>query len=89
MLPVQERLKQDYADINLDNAYFQGYLGNSEVTNLLKSSFYRELIYVALTIPSSWHEINVARDSGNWPFNNNNPQRIAMIRCDWGESEKS
>lgn len=54
----------DYTDVDMQNAYYEGYTTNVEVTNLLVYNFKGELIHAALNFPGSWHDSRVANMSG-------------------------
>lgn len=54
----------DYQDEDLQNAYYEGYTGNVEVTNLLVFSFYGEIIHAGVNYPGSWHDNKVLIASG-------------------------
>lgn len=46
------------------NAYYEGYTGNVDVTNLLLYKFFDELILVAVKYSGSWHDIKLASQYG-------------------------
>lgn len=54
----------DYINTDIQNAYYEGYTGNVEVTNLLVYSFDGCLIHAALNFPGSWHDSRLANQSG-------------------------
>ena len=51
-------------DVNLQNAYFEGFTQQHEVTNLLAFNFKGEIIHAALNYPGSWHDSKLAYVSG-------------------------
>lgn len=56
-------------DGGLQNAYFQGYTGNVDVTNLLVLNFMGDLIFAGINFPGSRHDNNVPSQSGlPYPF---------------------
>ncbi len=54
----------DYTDPDLQNAYFEGYTQNVEVTNLFVWNFKGEIIHAAVNYPGSWHDNRLASASG-------------------------
>lgn len=54
----------DYTDPNLQNAYFEGFTQNIEVTNLFVWIFHGELIHTAVHFPGSWHDSKLSGASG-------------------------
>lgn len=54
----------DYDNSDLQNAYYEGYTGNVEVTNLLVFNFFGEVIHAAVNYPGSWHDSKLASVSG-------------------------
>ena len=54
----------DYTDTNLQNAYFEGYTQNVEVTNLFVWNFFGEIVHAAVNYPGSWHDTKLAGVSG-------------------------
>jgi len=54
----------DYTDPDLQNAYFEGFTQNVEVTNLFVWDFRGEIIHAALNFPGSWHDTKLAGVSG-------------------------
>ena len=58
-----------YVDSNLQNAFFEGFTQNEEITNLLVFNFFGELIHAAINFPGSWHDNRLASASGlYWPM---------------------
>ena len=58
----------NYTDSNLQNAYFEGFTQNEEVTNLFVFNFFGEIIHGAINFPGSWHDNRLAAASGlYWP----------------------
>lgn len=57
-----------FVDNDLQNAYFQKFTQEVEVTNLLVWNFKGEIIHAALNFPGSWHDSKLAYVSGlYWP----------------------
>eukprot|EP00171_Calliarthron_tuberculosum_P005428 IDg5428t1 len=54
----------DYVDADMQNAYYEGYTGNVEVTNLLVFNFFGEIIHAGVNFPGSWHDSKLAVLSG-------------------------
>ena len=54
----------DDTDIDLQNAYFEGFTQNVEVTNLFVWNFFGEIIHAAVNYPGSWHDKKLAGMSG-------------------------
>ncbi len=54
----------EYTDIDLQNAYFEGYTQCAEVTNLFVWNFYGEIIHAAVKFARGWHDIRPASASG-------------------------
>lgn len=53
-----------YTDCDMQNAYYEGYTGNVEVTNLLVFNFFGEIIHAGVNFPGSWHDSKLASLSG-------------------------
>lgn len=54
----------DYSDADLQNAYYEGYTGNVEVTNIFVFNFFGEIIHAGINYPGSWHDSKVVLASG-------------------------
>ena len=54
----------DYTDLDLQNAHFEGFTQNVEVTNLFLWSFFGEIIQAAVNYPGSWQDTKLAGMSG-------------------------
>jgi len=54
----------DYTDLNLQNAYFEGFSQGVEMTNLSVFNFFGELIHAAVNYPGSWYDTKLATASG-------------------------
>ena len=54
----------DFTDLELQNAYLEGYTQKVEVTNLFVWNFYGEIIHAAMNFPGSWHDSRLAYISG-------------------------
>ncbi len=54
----------DYTDVDTQNAYYEGYTQNVEVTNLFVWNLFGEIIHAGLNFPSSWHDSKIAFLSG-------------------------
>lgn len=54
----------DYTDSDLQNAFYEGYTGNTEITNIFVFNFKGELIHAAVNFPGSWHDSKVVLSSG-------------------------
>lgn len=54
----------DYCDPDTQNAYYEGYTTNIEVTNLLVFDFFGQIIHAGVNFPGSWHDARVAIQSG-------------------------
>lgn len=52
-----------YINLELQNAYSEGYTGSVEVTNLFVCNFFGELIHAAINFPGSWHDSKLAHAS--------------------------
>ena len=52
-----------YANLNLQNAYWEGFIQADEVTNLFLWNFFGECIHADLNYPSSWQDSNFAASS--------------------------
>lgn len=48
----------------MQNAYFEGYTQNVEVTNLFVRNVFGEIIHAAINFPRSWHDSKLANVSG-------------------------
>ena len=71
-----------YVDPELQNAFFEGFTQNEEVTNLLVFNFFGELIHAAVNFPGSWHDNRLASASGlYWPmlFDEMTPPGYAIL----------
>lgn len=53
-----------YSDSLMQNAFWQGYKQANEVINLFVWNFYGEIIYSPVNFPGSWHDYNIASESG-------------------------
>ena len=53
-----------FTDGNLQNAFYEGYTGNVEITNIFVFNFKGELIHSAVNFPGSWHDSKVVMASG-------------------------
>lgn len=54
----------DYSNKDVQNAYYEGYTGNVEVTNIFVFNFYGEIIHAGVNYPGSWHDSKVVVASG-------------------------
>lgn len=54
----------DFQNLDLHNAYFEGYKKQVEVTNLFLWNFKGELIHAAMNFSGSWHDSILATVSG-------------------------
>ena len=50
----------DYTDLDLKNAYFEGFTQNVEDTNLFVWNFFGEIIHAAINYLGSWHDTKLA-----------------------------
>lgn len=50
----------DYIDVDTQNAYYEGYSQNVEVTNLFVWNCFGEIIHAGLNFPGSWHDSRIA-----------------------------
>ena len=72
----------DYTDKNLQNAYYEGYTQNVEVTNLFVWNFFGEIIHAAVNYPGSWHDTKLAGASGLYDpklLDENTPPGFAIL----------
>ena len=53
---VERMLCADFIDPELQNAYFEGFTQNIEVTNLFAWNVHGELIHAAINFPGTWHD---------------------------------
>lgn len=53
----------DYEDKDLQNAFYEGYTGNLEVTNIFVFNFRGEIIHSGVKFPGSWHGSKVVLES--------------------------
>lgn len=49
----------DYEHPDLQNAYYEGYTGNVEVTCMFVFNFFGEIIHAGVNYPGSWHDKKV------------------------------
>ena len=54
----------DYTDVDLQNAYFEGFTQNVEVTNLFVRNFFGDIIHASVSYPDSCHDTQLAGMSG-------------------------
>lgn len=54
----------EFENVDLQNAYFEGYTEQVEVTNLFVWNFKGEIIHAAINFPGSWHDSKLATVSG-------------------------
>ena len=54
----------DYTNVDLQNAYFEGYTQEVQLTNLFVWKFFGEIIHAAINFPGSWHDNKLAGASG-------------------------
>lgn len=54
----------DYYDSDIHNAYYQGYTGNVEVSNLFVFNIFREVIHTGVNFSGRKHGIKLASTSG-------------------------
>lgn len=72
----------DYVDTDIQNAYFEGYTQQDEVTNLFVFDFKGELIFAAVNYPGSWHDSKLASVSGLYHVklaDENTPPGMAIL----------
>lgn len=55
---------QNYGDLNLQNAYYEGYTQSKEVANLFVFKFFGEIILAGVNHPGSWHDKKLAGTTG-------------------------
>ncbi len=53
-----------YGDDDIQNAFWEGFTQQHEVTNLLVWNFFGEIIFAALNFPGSWHDSKLGAASG-------------------------
>lgn len=54
----------DYDDRDLKDGYYEGYTGNSKVTNHLVFSFFLAIVHAGVNCPGSWHDSKLYAFSG-------------------------
>lgn len=54
----------DYNDVNVQNAFYESYTCNVEVTNIFVFNFFGEVIHAGVNYPGSWHDSKLATVSG-------------------------
>ncbi|KAI0558517.1 DDE endonuclease [Gracilaria domingensis] len=55
---------QNYGNEELQNAFYEGFTQQEEVTNLFVFNFFGEVIHAAISFPGSWHHNKLACLSG-------------------------
>lgn len=50
----------DYINLNVQNAFSEGYTQRAEVTNVFVFNFKGELIFAAINFPGTWHDSEIA-----------------------------
>lgn len=66
---------------DLHNAYYEGYTGNVDVTNLFVWNFFGELKHASINYQGIWHDSKLARASGiiSPKLSNETPEVFAIL----------